>query len=1208
MKNLVLSSIMVLVLVLTLCAGSVSAQIESSVPATGVVTVTPLSTSATVIQQQAFGYSAEVLCSGGLCGDVTLTLDPYPCNGGCAEIEVNGQTRYMDSSPRQDYTVFQDARDNCLSLGGDMVNFDEHYQWLYWYQEGSFDLPYYSYDDSDFCDENAAEGESSCCGKVGDGFGWSDLYECDCHYCSSPSETFNSYYGYVCVFRDKGVVPMNEGDPFYTTTANPMTYEDTACLGAMDTDDTCPVAWNVMPTGSHGTSYNFYVIYASDSNPEETNSPTIEITINDLDFDDDGILNENDNCQNTPNEEQTDTDGDGIGDACDNCAETVNPDQKDTNDNGDGDLCDETSCGGEFGGCECGGVLLDSYTLEDDSLEYCSYEDTDVALYLGSNGITLDCDGYSIGGDEGGIGLYMNGISGATIKNCEIENFGYGVYMDSSSGNTFQDNTIMYNYYEGIYMEDSHSNLITGGEIGENNYYWDYGSVYLKKSNSNTITGVYMHDNTYSSIYLDESIGNTIDSNDIDENYNVYYGIYNYESNFTTIQNNNITDGAGYGIEIDYSSSVDIKNNFIDSNTYSGIYIYGEDGDYSNHNIIGNIVTNNGANDWGSYDGIEIYYENNILVQDNVISDNGYNGLTLYETKDSRVIGNTVENNPNHNIRVAGYYSEFSGNNLIQGNTITLDNVEAFTGIRVGTANNQIIDNTVKVEGEGYAYAGISLYSNHMSPNGNYFEGNDVSGAYYGFYSSEINDFIMSEDSYYQNEYGAYLEDSGTGECEAEEYEKNALPAAPSEEETEPEPECDPDARPTIQDTEIYENCEGIRLSQSSANIENTNFNDNNPDELEFCGYVDEMSSPDALATATAAYEKYTETDEYDPHIEAKVSERKTSTPPRMREEGMTGLYLDSDSTVYMTNGDFKNNGDYGIYDESSRSVYWSITEPVTCENNDIEIANGYIAPMGGSVTRNNCTITINNELINFSSGQEGYAYLNLDTSGGSATIGGRSAGFSAEVHTNSPFYGHINVGYYNQNPAAGVFSLSGLGQWLDIELSDEIDISWVLLKIYYTDADVAGMDESQLRLTYYDEANGAWVTYDDPNGGVNMDENYVWANATHFSVWAPFQKAAPTTTPIVGGGSPSAAPSSAPSMNAEQTEEVVEEIPAPELVVEETREAIVAPVEDEGGPTGLAVLSNAAPQIISVLMVMGLIGVYFRYNGKNVFGSKSKK
>jgi thrombospondin 2/3/4/5 len=44
-------------------------------------------------------------------------------------------------------------------------------------------------------------------------------------------------------------------------------------------------------------------------------------------MDNDGVLNERDNCPKTPNSDQKDTDNDGIGDACDNCPEMSNRDQ-----------------------------------------------------------------------------------------------------------------------------------------------------------------------------------------------------------------------------------------------------------------------------------------------------------------------------------------------------------------------------------------------------------------------------------------------------------------------------------------------------------------------------------------------------------------------------------------------------------------------------------------------------------------------------------------------------------------------------------------------------------------------------------------------------------------------------------------------------------------------------------------------------------------
>ncbi|PIN98139.1 MAG: hypothetical protein COT90_05635, partial [Candidatus Diapherotrites archaeon CG10_big_fil_rev_8_21_14_0_10_31_34] len=59
----------------------------------------------------------------------------------------------------------------------------------------------------------------------------------------------------------KGVIPMNTGNPFYTTDNNPQNSINTACLSNMLAGETCTNTWSVMPTGNIGGTFKFFVDY-----------------------------------------------------------------------------------------------------------------------------------------------------------------------------------------------------------------------------------------------------------------------------------------------------------------------------------------------------------------------------------------------------------------------------------------------------------------------------------------------------------------------------------------------------------------------------------------------------------------------------------------------------------------------------------------------------------------------------------------------------------------------------------------------------------------------------------------------------------------------------------------------------------------------------------------------------------------------------------
>jgi len=125
----------------------------------------------------------------------------------------------------------------------------------------------------------------------------------------------------------------------------------------------------------------------------------------DTDYDDDGVLNEQDNCPYVANPDQTDGDSDGFGDACDNCPAVANADQADADSDGAGDVCDICPGYDDFvdsdyddvpDGCDNCPSVWNQYQLDADSDGLGDECDPD----LDGDGILEDGDSSGIVGDE----------------------------------------------------------------------------------------------------------------------------------------------------------------------------------------------------------------------------------------------------------------------------------------------------------------------------------------------------------------------------------------------------------------------------------------------------------------------------------------------------------------------------------------------------------------------------------------------------------------------------------------------------------------------------------------------------------------------------------------------------------------------------------------------------------------------------------------
>ena len=86
---------------------------------------------------------------------------------------------------------------------------------------------------------------------------------------SSASRTKSFFGGH------KGIIPMNAGSPFYTTSQNPRNGSHQACLNSLIPGQNCTSTWNVVANGNPGDTWAFFSIYTGSN----LNTSRINVTI-----------------------------------------------------------------------------------------------------------------------------------------------------------------------------------------------------------------------------------------------------------------------------------------------------------------------------------------------------------------------------------------------------------------------------------------------------------------------------------------------------------------------------------------------------------------------------------------------------------------------------------------------------------------------------------------------------------------------------------------------------------------------------------------------------------------------------------------------------------------------------------------------------------------------------------------------------------------
>lgn len=115
------------------------------------------------------------------------------------------------------------------------------------------------------------------------------------------------------------------------------------------------------------------------------------------------------------------------------------------------------------------------------------------------------------------------------------------------------------------------------------------------------------------------------------------------------------------------------------------------------------------------------------------------------------------------------------------------------------------------------------------------------------------------------------------------------------------------------------------------------------------------------------------------------------------------------------------------------------------------------------------------------------------------------------EIGNNKSYVGGSLKAQRSTVPTAGKSTLSpGTGEYISIDVSDNIkeSMEWVVINLTYDENKISsGIEESEMRLNWYNESSDEWVRLESAGNpswcygaGVNTDENYVWANVSHFS------------------------------------------------------------------------------------------------------------
>jgi len=308
--------------------------------------------------------------------------------------------------------------------------------------------------------------------------------------------------------------------------------------------------------------------------------------------------------------------------------------------------------------------------------------------------------------EQNGIDVYYS--SNNTIKDNVISNNGpivtsAGIYLDNAFDNVIINNNISYNHNHGIYLDSSsNNNTVINNDIRNNGYKFPSANGIIIRSSSDNII-----------------MNNNISSNAL-------LGVELYISENNTLVNNNFTnDGVSiYGGQLSHFNSHTITDdNLVNNNP---LYYYKNCSGMDINGIsIGELILANctdievrNLNINNSDIGIEIAYSSHVNLTSNNLSNNEFVGVALYFSSNSNITNNDISSSDR-----GIYFREASGNVITENNVSNNSRGIDIWGTGVSGNNrfyhNNFIRNLIGADGD----VSFSIWNDTYPSGGNYWSG-----------------------------------------------------------------------------------------------------------------------------------------------------------------------------------------------------------------------------------------------------------------------------------------------------------------------------------------------------------------------------------------------------------------------------------------------------------------------------------------------------